>query len=203
MGQVDEEQLKGEMLRARIKARRKAERAGGLAEEEVGLSLNSMMDMMTIVLLLLLKSYGEEPIKIGSDTDVPFSTSEVRPKDMTTITISRKAIFVNDKRALELGADQKVEPGDKRGGVNGTLILKLEKELQKVVEDRKRFAGGDKEGGFKGEVTIIADSGTPYRTIAEVLQTAIVNEFKEFRFAIVKAPEIGLSGQTAKSQGEE
>lgn len=46
-----------------------------------------MMDMMVIILCFLLKSYGEEPIKVLPGTDLPFSTSEVVPKDMTTISI--------------------------------------------------------------------------------------------------------------------
>jgi len=35
-------------------------------------------------------------------------------------------------------------------------------------------------------MTIIADVETPYRLIAEVMQTAISTEFKKFRFAVIK-----------------
>ena len=79
-------------LADRIKAKRKAKRETDTGSTALG--LNSMMDMMTIILVFLLKSYGEEPIVILPNTDVPLSVAEVLPKDITVLTMNKEGIFL-------------------------------------------------------------------------------------------------------------
>ncbi len=171
-------------LRKRLKKKQKANRKARSTPPEATLSLNSMMDMMTIILVFLLKSYGQEPIKVLPKTDLAFSTSEIMPKDMTVITITQESIVMMEQEIVKL-EDRKVPKTDKKGGEGGLIIQTLETALRDEVEKQKNFArmtGSE----FEGEMTIVADQGTPYRLIAEVMQTAIASEFKKFRFAVIK-----------------
>ena len=75
-----------------------------------------MMDIMVIILVFLLKSYGDEPLKVvGEDIKAPSSMAQLDPEDMTTITISQTAILVDDKKAVEVKSGQ-VDKSQKKGG---------------------------------------------------------------------------------------
>lgn len=184
--EFSQEDLEQQQLQARLRAKRKAKRAASRGEDGTGnLNLNSMMDMMTIILCFLLKSYGEEPIKVLPGTDLPYSTSEIIPKDMTTISITKDSIFVGDTKVDVALTDRKVDKHEKVGGGQGLIIRKLETALRDEVEKHRQMARQTK-AKFEGELTIIADVDTPYRLIAEVMQTSIAAEFKKFRFAVIK-----------------
>ncbi|MBO4350376.1 MAG: biopolymer transporter ExbD [Proteobacteria bacterium] len=180
-----EEQRHAEMEKAltdRIKAKRKAKRSRDTGKTALG--LNSMMDMMTIILVFLLKSYGEEPIVILPNTDVPISVAENTPEDMTVITVNKEGIFMVRTRILEI-EDGKVNGNFKKGGESGLIIEPLEAALRQEVEKLKSIAmANGKE--FGGDMTIIADQKTNYRLLVEVMQTAIGTEFKRFRFAVIQ-----------------
>ena len=169
-------------LADRIKAKRKAKRETDTGSTALG--LNSMMDMMTIILVFLLKSYGEEPIVILPNTDVPLSVAEVLPKDMTVLTINKEGIFLVRQRILDI-EDGKVPGNFKKGGESGLIIEPLENELRKEVEKLKGIANASGKA-FEGDMTIIADQSTNYRLLVEVMQTAIGTEFKRFRFAVLQ-----------------
>ena len=169
-------------LTDRIKAKRKAKRHSETGKTALG--LNSMMDMMTIILVFLLKSYGEEPIVILPNTDVPISVAETTPDDMTVVTVNKEGIFMVRTRILEI-EDGKVNGNFKKGGESGLIIEPLEAALRQEVEKLKSIAmANGKE--FGGDMTIIADQKTNYRLLVEVMQTAIGTEFKRFRFAVIQ-----------------
>lgn len=92
--------------------------------------------------------------------------------------------MVNDKEVVQL-TDRKVEKHEKVGGAQGLIIKKLEISLRDEVEKHRNIAR-ETNSKFEGEVTLIADVNTPYRLIAEVMQTSIAAEFKKFRFAVIK-----------------
>ena len=179
-------------LADRIKAKRKAKRETDTGSTALG--LNSMMDMMTIILVFLLKSYGEEPIVILPNTDVPLSVAEVLPKDMTVLTINKEGIFLVRQRILDI-EDGKVPGNFKKGGERGLIIEPLENELRKEVEKLKGIANASGKA-FEGDMTIIADQSTNYRLLVEVMQTAIGTEFKRFRFAVIQG-SMAQSGRYA------
>ncbi len=162
----------------REKRTRRPEHAGGL-------SMNSLMDIMTIILVFLLKNYGDEPIKvIGEDLKVPTSTTELTPEDMTTITISTKAILVNNAKAVDVKSGS-VDKSQKKGGEASLNIQPLFDELTEAIKRKKR------ESKLLGQTyepiaTIIADQGTPYRLLTEVMYTAGQAELSQFKFAVVR-----------------
>ena len=172
------------ILADKIKQARKDKAA--YKEEPSGLTMNSMMDMMTIILVFLLKSYGEEPIVILPKTDVPISTAETLPKDMTLLTVNREGIYLVRDRIVEL-EDGHVNGNFKKGGDTGLIIEPLENALREQVERQKTLAMGNGTT-FEGDIAIVADQSTSYRLLVEIMQTAIGTEFKHFRFAVIQGP---------------
>ena len=169
-------------LMKRLRAKRKAKRHHD--EGKNSLTLNSMMDMMTIILVFLLKSYGEEPLVVLPNTDVPISVAETTPSDMTVLTVNRAGIFMVRERIRDC-EDGKVGGNFKKGGESGLIIEPLEAALRKEVEKLKSIAMASGRT-FEGDMTIIADQSVSYRLLVEVMQTAIGTEFKKFRFAVIQ-----------------
>ena len=184
-------------LRKRTRDKRKEKRAAKLVEEGGGLNMNSMMDMMTIILVFLLKSYGEEPLQVGANTDLPFSTSESKPVATMAITIARDAIFVNTDRLDFSLEDQRVPIGELQGSRKDSSISKMSQVLEKAVRTRRDvFKENDPEGI---RATIIADASIPYLTLSQVIQTSVNADVKRFRFLVYKG-NMQLSGTVQVKQ---
>src|SRR3954466_2026934 len=82
------------------KKRKEREAAGEIKE----LNITAMMDMMTIILVFLLKSYSASSVAMTSSEDVkpPISSTRATPKDTVAVTITPKNILVGEKSVLAL-----------------------------------------------------------------------------------------------------
>ena len=182
-GFSDEEEARILAQRAREAKRNKrlARRDGGGG----GLNINSMMDMMTIILVFLIDSYGSNPIQVkgGADIVIPYSTTELSPQDTMQITITRKSIIVGDKTVVAV-KDGKVDKSQKKGE-NSFYIQPLFDQLTEEVS-RPRQMAALRKLEFDGVVTVVADRTIPYRLVAEVMYTAGQAQLSKFKFAVVK-----------------
>jgi biopolymer transport protein ExbD len=158
------------------------------AEGEIKeLNITAMMDMMTIILVFLIKSYTASSVTVTASEDVrpPLSTTRTTPKDTIAITVTPKSILVGDKKKVEL-VNMQVKPSD----LDGKRILPLDQALQKEVEKLKYIAERNPSAPFNREVSIIGDRRVPYELLSSVLYTAGQNELENFRFVVLqKSPE--------------
>jgi biopolymer transport protein ExbD len=158
----------------------------GRGEEGGGaVNINSLMDIMVIILVFLLKNYDDEPIKVvGEDLKAPDSSTQLTPEDMTTITITKSSILVNSKKAVEV-KNGAVDKAQKKGGATGLVITPVFDELTEATNRKKREMKllGEK---YEPVATIIADQSTPYRLLTEVMYTAGQAELSKYKFAVVK-----------------
>jgi biopolymer transport protein ExbD len=160
--------------------------------EEMGLNIYPMMDMMTILLVFLIQNFAQSSaanVVQSEELQIPQSvaTDEVEPA--LSITISASEIVVEGKQALSLRNGQ-VDPGQKQGGSNGFLVTPLLNVLQQHRDRLKLIAQSQPNRAFRGDVQIIADKRTPYRTLVEVLYTMGQAEFKAMRFVLLKAGQL-------------
>lgn len=156
--------------------------------EELGLNLYPMMDMMTILLVFLIQSFAQSSaanVVQSEELQIPSSISDKEVVEALSITISASEIVVEGKQALSLRNGQ-VDPSQKQGGSNGFLVTPLLNILQQHRDRLKLIAQAQVSKPFRGEVQIIADKRTPYRTLVEVLYTMGQAEFKAMRFVLLK-----------------
>ncbi|MBW2548767.1 MAG: biopolymer transporter ExbD [Deltaproteobacteria bacterium] len=66
------------------------------------------------------------------------------------------------------------------------MITPLYKTLGEIRDRKKRTAQRFTNQPFIGNVQIIADKRTPYRTLSEVIYTLGQTEFKNLRFVVNK-----------------
>jgi biopolymer transport protein ExbD len=161
------------------KKRKEREAAGEIKE----LNITAMMDMMTILLVFLLKSFASSSAAVTASEDVrpPVSTTRATPKDTVAVTITPKNILVGEREVLRL--QNGVIPADK---LQGRLVLPLDAQLKKEVEKLKYIAERNPSAPFSRELSVIADKKVPYDMLLTVLYTAGQNELENYRFVVLK-----------------
>ncbi|WP_163997275.1 ExbD/TolR family protein [Pyxidicoccus caerfyrddinensis] len=181
LSEADEETLARLRYRKALarKKRKEREAAGEIKE----LNITAMMDMMTILLVFLLKSFASSSAAVTASEDVrpPVSTTRATPKDTVAVTITPKNILVGEREVLRL--QNGVIPGDK---LQGRLVLPLDAQLKKEVEKLKYIAERNPSAPFSRELSVIADKKVPYDMLLTVLYTAGQNELENYRFVVLQ-----------------
>jgi biopolymer transport protein ExbD len=160
--------------------------------EEVGLNIYPMMDMMTILLVFLIQSFasGAAEIVQSEELQIPVSNSQVDAAEALGIVISQSEVVVEGKRVLSL-RNGKVDPSLKQGGGNGWLITPLYNALKQHRDRLKVIAAKNPQRAFRGEVRLVADKRTPFRTLGEVIYSLGQAEFGALRFIVLKQGSSG------------
>ncbi len=165
--------------------RRKArERAGEIKE----LNITAMMDMMTIILVFLLKSYSASSLNVNMTESLKLaqSSTQLAPQDNINVTISMNEVAVNDKAAATVQGGA-LASADKGGRADGYYVPQLFDALKREVEKQKYIARYNTKAPFTGRVNVIADRRIPYRTLMDVLYTAGQAELGEYKFMVMKS----------------
>lgn len=180
--EAEEQHLAEQRARAKKREKRKLRHE----DDASVMNINSLMDIMVIILVFLLKNYGDQPIKVvGEDLKAPNSSTPLPAEDMTTITISQRVILVNNTKAVDV-KNGAVDKSQKAGGNTGMQIQKLFDELTEATKRKKREMQLLNRP-YVPTATIIADQSTPYRLLSEVMYTAGQAELSQFKFAVVKS----------------
>jgi biopolymer transport protein ExbD len=178
--EIDEDDRQRMRYRKALARKRRHERA---AEGEIKeLNITAMMDMMTIILVFLIKSYASSAVTMTSSEDLkpPISTTRLTPKDTIAVTITPRNVLVGDKPKVSLENGQ-IKPGD----LSGRLVIPLDAALKKEVEKLKTI---EERGGspFSHELTVIGDKRIQYDLLMSVLYTAGQNELENYRFIVIQ-----------------
>jgi biopolymer transport protein ExbD len=178
--------------RARQKREREFRRARRRARESAGeikeLNITAMMDMMTIILVFLLKSFSASSlaVNLSDELKLPVSTSQVQAQDNINVTISMREVTVNDRSAVKV-ENGAIPAGYKEQGLADAFYVgAIYDALKKEVDKQKYIAQYNRSAPFTGRVNVIADRRIPYRTLMEVLYTAGQAELGEYKFMVLK-----------------
>ena len=136
------------------------------------LNLTSMMDMMTIILLFLLKTYSTSGLIItpSKDLTLPYSLSQEPPKKDLSVSITRENIMVGDQVIMPIS---QVDP-------NKAMIQPLYNILRQKAEEAK--SNEEKYAiPFNHEIIIQGDENTPFDLLVKVLYTCGQTEYYKLR----------------------
>ena len=156
------------------------------------LNITAMLDMMTIILVFLLKSMS------SSSASLPQSADLTMPKSVLTteasqegvaVLISRSQIVVDDNTvcAVPTDATHGVEAKYKRSGPTDLYIVPLANALQSWRERDRQVRLATGKDPSASEAIVIADAGTPYRLLVEVLFTLGQSEFAKFHLMVLQS----------------
>jgi biopolymer transport protein ExbD len=160
--------------------------------EEQSLNIYPMMDIMTIILVFMIMNVAQETANItqSDDLQLPWTTSTETMSEAVTLQISRTEIIIEGDPEVTL-RNGTVDPSQKQGGANGFLITPLLNTMQLHRDRLKLIAQRNPRRPFTGEVRIIADKRTPFRTLSEVIYTLGQAEFATMHFIAVEETQGG------------
>jgi len=179
--QISDEDRQRMMFRKAVSRKKRKERE---AEGEIReLNITAMMDMMTIILVFLLKSYSASSVSMTASEDVrpPISTTRATPRDTVAVTITPKHILVGDRTVVTLAGGQ--IPAEL---LTGRLVVPLDAALKKEVDKLKFIADRNPNAPFSREMSVIGDRKIPYDLLLTVLYTAGQNELENYRFVVIQ-----------------
>lgn len=148
---------------------------------EVRLQLTSMMDMFTIILVFLLKTYSThgQLVNPSNDLTLPSSRIQAIPELGLDVTVSNDWILVNNKPAARTADVVASED---------YLIPAVQQEMLKYATEAEKMERtyGAK---FSGKVTIQGDRNIPYRLLMRVMYTCGQAKHPNMRLVVYKTEE--------------
>lgn len=151
-----------------------------------GLNLTSLMDVFTILLVFLLVNISKPQTLPDSDQlTLPKSTAKASAGETTVVMVTRERILVNGDPVIPnkaaLASPDATLPQLRRALVRAAPMVDTPKTGSKSQAGSKK----DKPKG-RGELTIMADKGLPYRLIRKVLVTSTATKFGRISLAVLQ-----------------
>lgn len=156
------------------------------------LNITAMLDMMTIILVFLLKSMSQSSASLPQSGDLTMPRSVLTTEasqEGVAVLISKSSIIVDDNIVAQVPADAThgVEGKYKRTGPTDLYIVPLANALQSWRERDRQVRLATGKDPSSSEAIIIADSNTPYRLLTEVLFTLGQSEFAKFHLMVLQS----------------
>ena len=172
------------LLRKEIKKR-------ALEPEINFLNITAMLDMMTIILVFLLKSMAASTAAIPQSKDLTVPASILQSEasqEGLIVLISKSSITVDENTVCPLPADAShgVEARYKKAGPNDLEITPLENATSQWRERDRQLRIAQGKDPNASEAIIVADKATPYRLLCEVLFTLGQTEFSKFHLMVMQ-----------------
>lgn len=170
------------------------------AEPEINfLNITAMLDIMTIILVFLLKSLGESSAAVPQSDDLQIPTSVLRSEpsqEGVVLTLSKTQILLEGTPVLQLPSrEAMVQSGvgaeHKRNGPTDLYITPLGVALARARQADRLVRQTKAQDSSYSEAIIIADHSTPFRLLLEVLSTLGQNEFARYHLMVMQAKSAG------------
>ncbi len=155
-------------------------------EAEADVSINSLLDVLSVILVFLMKGYSASTVQVkpSDDLQVPYTHSQQIVEESTAVTVTLKNILVDDGPVLNF---EKGELGAENISSGGMMIDKLYEKLVEEVAFQKKLEAKNPTAKFQGICTVISDRYVPAKMIAQVMYTAGQAGYGTFKFTAIKS----------------
>lgn len=153
--------------------------AGRKKPVQATLKLTSMIDMFTILLVFLLKSFSADGqiMTVSDDLQLPESTAENSPQAASVIAITNEWILLDGKQIIPVTS------------VNATkemVIPQLLRELKNLKSISEGVGTISADMGFTGKISIQSDKQIPYHILKRVMLTCGQVGYNDMMLAVMK-----------------
>ena len=138
------------------------------------------MDILTVLLLFLLKSFvvGGEVVNPPAGVELPKSTAEAPPEESLVIAIDDQSILIGQERVASISEVV---------GSPSMVIAPLDEKLETIIQQRDEIASLRGNGAQEGEiVTIQGDREIEFQVLQRVMYTLNYNGFDNISLAVLK-----------------
>lgn len=144
------------------------------------LRLTSMIDMFTILLVFLLKSYSAEGqiMTVAQDLKLPESTSQQKPGVMSVVAVTKEWLLVDGRPIERLEA---IMESDKM------LINSLREELQRLRSMSEGIGElSTQMQGFRGNIAIQGDKDITFDLLKRIMLTCGQVGYNNMHLAVLE-----------------
>jgi biopolymer transport protein ExbD len=165
------------------KAAKKAARRNK-PEEQGALNLTSLMDVVSIIVVYLLKNYGADPVLImpTAGQKVPMSFADSPIQDGIPVYIASRSITFGSKKIVQIDENGDIEAG----AVQNHLIGPLYDAMAEEADKSKQMAAAQGNDEWSGRVILVGDQNLKFSTLVDVMYTAGRAEFREYAFCVIQ-----------------
>jgi biopolymer transport protein ExbD len=152
-------------------------RGGGVKVARI--QITSLVDMMTMILVFLLKSFSAdgEIVTPSKGLLLPESTAKKKPEIALRISLTQKHVLVEGRLLIKvddmMARDEMIVP-----------------ELKRILENRRnateKIAENSSSVMFKGDVLIEADRKTPFKVLQRIMYTCGQTGFSNFSLLVLQ-----------------
>jgi hypothetical protein len=151
-------------------------------EEKAALGMTSLMDIVSIIVVYLLKSYASDPITITpiAEQKIPMSKMDAPLKEGVAIYVSSRELVFNEE-SLAVLTEGEIDQNLVQGHVIRPLFEKLEEETEK---SKQVFESRGEE--WVGHIILIGDEAVKFSSLVDIMYTAGRLEYSEYSFCIIQ-----------------
>lgn len=149
------------------------------------LQLTSMVDMFTILIVFLLKSFSTSAVHITphEGMKLPMSSSYENPIEAVKLIVAYDGIYVEDKKVIPLEKGELKE--DAIDSQDSDFINVLFKELDLHAKKALEIKEINTEAEFDGKIVMQADERLDYSLLKKVMYTSSMAGYAEMKLATI------------------
>ncbi len=163
---------------------------GKKKEASTSLNITSMMDMFTIILLFLLKSYSTDGAIIANADNLvlPNSVSREKPKEVDLqMALTEDVILVDNKPIMDTKKLRAME--DSLFAQLDTTKAPIETEIDKSLKAHRakemRFVKAGLQTEVKGNIVIQVDKNMDFNILHKIMKICGRNKYTSLKFAVM------------------
>jgi hypothetical protein len=152
-------------------------------EDKAELGMTSLMDIVSIIVVYLLKSYASDPVVINptAGQKIPLSAADAPIQDGIPIFVTQRGITFDNKKLVNMNADGDIDPAV----VNAHLIGPLYDVLAEEVDKAKQLAENTGKP-WAGRAIVVGDQDLKFSVLVDVMYTAGRAEFTDYSFCVIR-----------------
>lgn len=152
-------------------------------EEKAALSITSLMDVVSIIVVYLLKNYGTDPVVIQptAGQKIPMASADTPILEGTPIYVTQRGITFGSKVVVQLDENGDVKAED----LKAHSIVPLYDLMAEEADKSKQMATAKNEE-WEGTLIFVGDQQLKFNTLVQVLYTAGQAEFTKYAFCVIQ-----------------
>jgi len=156
-------------------------------KENASLNITSMMDMFTIILVFLLKSFSAEgSLLTNADNLVlPNSASKKKPSEVSLQLAVTQDMILLDNQAVVPTEDARNIPQD----AHNPIITKLEERLKVCLAAEEEMVKIGALNSIQGKIIVQVDKNIDFDVLFKIMSTCGRSGYTNMNFAVMERDE--------------
>jgi biopolymer transport protein ExbD len=156
-------------------------------KDKATLNITSMMDMFTIILVFLLKSFSAEgSILTNADNLVlPNSASKKKPSEVSLqLAVTQDMILLDNQAVVPTEDARKIPPE-----AHDPSITKLKERLEACFKVEEEMVKAGALNAVQGKIIVQVDKNIEFDLLFKIMRTCGISGYTNMNFAVMERDE--------------